>query len=68
MDYIETLPLLDEAGVFGQHPNSEILYRIQEGESLLKNLSKFWGDTLIYNEGSLEDQVFSFLIKIHFVK
>lgn len=62
MEYIETLPLLDAAGVFGQHPNSEILYRIEEGESLLKNLGKFWGDALIYNEGSIENQVFFLLL------
>lgn len=63
MEYIKTLPLLEEAEVFGQHPNSEILYRIQEGESLLKNLGKFLGDTLKYKEENLENQVIFCLLE-----
>lgn len=63
MEYIKTLPLLEEAEVFGQHPNSEILYRIQEGESLLKNLGTFLGDTLKYKEANLENQVIFCLLK-----
>ena len=57
VSYIKTLPLLDEAEVFGQHPNSEILYKIQEGESMLKCLSSFLGDTLAFKEGGVENQV-----------
>lgn len=57
INYIKTLPLLDEAEAFGQHPNSEMLYRIQVGESMLKCLSRFSGDTMVHQEGDLEHQV-----------
>lgn len=63
MEYIKTLPLLEEAEVFGQHPNSEILYRIQEGESILKNLGKFLSDNLKYKEENLENEVIFYLLK-----
>lgn len=57
VSFIKTLPTLDVAELFGQHANSEIPFRIEEGELFMQHLSKFQGDKLIQKGGFIETEV-----------